>query len=93
MLTSSAVLPVLASAFAQCLCGLICCATSLSTRWTCGPLPCLQCARREPSGHAECLSRKKRAKAIRVDAVRQLVDFIGQTAQAGWRKVIVLHSG
>lgn len=34
---------------------------------------------------------EEEGKAIRVDAVRQLADFMAQTAQQGGRKVVILH--
>src|SRR5690554_7075026 len=37
------------------------------------------------------LFRSEEGKAIRVDAVRQLADFMAQTAQQGGRKVVILH--
>ena len=37
------------------------------------------------------LEPEEEGKAIRVDAVRQLVDFISQTSQQGGRKVVVLQ--
>lgn len=54
---------------------------------------CRACLLREAGSHPDLLllEPEEEGKAIRVDAVRQLVDFIGQTAQQGGRKVIVLH--
>lgn len=54
---------------------------------------CRACQLREAGSHPDLLvlEPEEEGKAIRVDAVRQLVDFMGQTAQQGGRKVIVLH--
>ena len=54
---------------------------------------CRACQLREAGSHPDMLllEPEEEGKAIRVDAVRQLVDFIGQTAQQGGNKVIVLH--
>lgn len=54
---------------------------------------CRACQLREAGSHPDMLvlEPEEEGKAIRVDAVRQLVDFIGQTAQQGGCKVIVLH--
>lgn len=54
---------------------------------------CRSCLLREAGTHPDLLliAPEEEGKAIRVDAVRQLVDFMGQTAQQGGSKVIVLH--
>lgn len=54
---------------------------------------CRSCLLREAGSHPDVLliAPEEEGKAIRVDAIRQLVDFMGQTAQQGGRKVIVLH--
>lgn len=54
---------------------------------------CRSCLLREAGTHPDLLliAPEEEGKAIRVDAIRQLVDFMGQTAQQGGSKVIVLH--
>lgn len=54
---------------------------------------CRSCLLREAGTHPDLLliTPEEEGKAIRVDAIRQLVDFMGQTAQQGGSKVIVLH--
>lgn len=54
---------------------------------------CRSCLLREAGTHPDLLliAPEEEGKAIRVDAVRRLVDFMGQTAQQGGSKVIVLH--
>lgn len=54
---------------------------------------CRSCLLRQAGSHPDLLliEPEEAGKAIRVDAIRQLVDFITQTAQQGGRKVVVLH--
>jgi len=54
---------------------------------------CRSCHLRLAGSHPDLLllEPEEEGKAIRVDAVRQLVDFISQTAQQGGRKVVVLQ--
>lgn len=54
---------------------------------------CRACQLRDAGSHPDMLvlEPEEEGKAIRIDAVRALVDFIGQTAQQGGSKVIVLH--
>jgi len=54
---------------------------------------CRSCLLRQAGSHPDLLSiaPEEQGKAIRVDAIRQLVDFIAQTAQQGGRKVVLLH--
>lgn len=54
---------------------------------------CRACQLREAGSHPDMLvlEPEEEGKAIRVDAVRQLVGFVAQTAQQGGNKVIVLH--
>lgn len=54
---------------------------------------CRSCLLRQAGSHPDLLliEPEEAGKAIRVDAIRQLVDFISQTAQQGGRKVVVLH--
>ena len=54
---------------------------------------CRSCLLRQAGSHPDLLTiaPEEEGKAIRVDAIRQLVDFIAQTAQQGGRKVVVLH--
>lgn len=54
---------------------------------------CRSCMLRQAGSHPDMLllEPEEEGKAIRVDAVRQLVGFITQTAQQGGRKVIILQ--
>lgn len=54
---------------------------------------CRSCQLQRAGSHPDRLviEPEEQGKAIRVDAIRQLSDFIGQTAQQGGRKVIILH--
>ncbi|WP_373185455.1 DNA polymerase III subunit delta' [Halopseudomonas sp.] len=54
---------------------------------------CRSCLLREAGTHPDLLliTPEEEGKAIRVDAIRQLVDFMGQTSQQGGSKVIVLY--
>ncbi|WP_442908953.1 DNA polymerase III subunit delta' [Halopseudomonas sp.] len=54
---------------------------------------CRSCHLRLAGSHPDLLllEPEEEGKAIRVDAVRQLVDFISQTAQQGGRKVVLLR--
>lgn len=54
---------------------------------------CRSCQLRKAGNHPDRLyvGPEEEGKAIRVDAVRQLADFLGQTAQQGGRKVVILH--
>lgn len=54
---------------------------------------CRSCLLREAGTHPDLLliAPEEEGKAIRVDAIRHLVDFMGQTSQQGGSKVIVLH--
>ncbi|PRB82224.1 DNA polymerase III subunit delta' [Pseudomonas sp. MYb185] len=54
---------------------------------------CRSCQLRLAGSHPDRLvvEPEEQGKAIRIDAVRQLADFMGQTAQQGGRKVIILH--
>lgn len=54
---------------------------------------CRNCALRLAGSHPDLLEvmPEEEGKAIRVDAVRHLGDFLAQTAQQGGRKVILLH--
>lgn len=54
---------------------------------------CRSCLLRQAGSHPDVCSvaPEEEGKAIRVDAVRQLGDFISQTAQQGGRKVVVLY--
>lgn len=54
---------------------------------------CRSCLLRQAGSHPDLLliEPEEEGKAIRVDAIRQLVGFISQTAQQGGRKVVVLH--
>ncbi|MFN3581967.1 MAG: DNA polymerase III subunit delta' [Pseudomonas sp.] len=54
---------------------------------------CRTCLLRESGNHPDLLllEPEEAGKAIRVDAVRQLVSFVSQTAQQGGNKVIILH--
>lgn len=54
---------------------------------------CRSCHLRLAGSHPDLLllEPEEEGKAIRVDAVRQLVDFISQTSQQGGRKVVVLQ--
>tara|TARA_R110001592_G_scaffold75380_2_gene228313 strand:+ start:16688 stop:17674 length:987 start_codon:yes stop_codon:yes gene_type:complete len=65
--------------------------TSPSHGMACGR--CRSCLLREAGNHPDLMliTPEEEGKAIRVDAIRQLVDFLGQTAQQGGSKVIVLH--
>lgn len=54
---------------------------------------CRSCLLRKAGSHPDSLliAPEEEGKAIRVDAIRQLGEFIAQTAQQGGRKVVVLH--
>lgn len=54
---------------------------------------CRSCLLQQAGSHPDRLvvEPEEQGKAIRIDAIRQLGDFIGQTAQQGGRKVIILH--
>lgn len=54
---------------------------------------CRSCTLRKAGNHPDRLiiEPEEQGKAIRIDAIRHLSDFIGQTAQQGGRKVIILH--
>lgn len=54
---------------------------------------CRSCLLRKAGSHPDSLliEPEEEGKAIRVDAIRQLADFIGQSAQQGGRKVIILR--
>jgi len=54
---------------------------------------CRSCQLRQAGSHPDRLvvEPEEQGKAIRIDAIRQLADFMGQTAQQGGRKVIILH--
>lgn len=54
---------------------------------------CRSCQLRKAGNHPDRLlvGPEEEGKAIRVDAVRQLADFLGQTAQQGGRKVVILY--
>ncbi|WP_263398674.1 DNA polymerase III subunit delta' [Pseudomonas profundi] len=54
---------------------------------------CRSCLLRKAGTHPDSLliAPEEEGKAIRVDAIRQLGDFIAQTAQQGGRKVVILH--
>lgn len=54
---------------------------------------CRSCHLRQAGSHPDRLvvEPEEQGKAIRIDAIRQLGDFMGQTAQQGGRKVIILH--
>ena len=54
---------------------------------------CRSCLLRKAGSHPDSLliAPEEEGKAIRVDAIRQLGDFIAQTAQQGGRKVVILH--
>ncbi|WP_185266532.1 DNA polymerase III subunit delta' [Halopseudomonas xiamenensis] len=54
---------------------------------------CRSCQLRQAGSHPDRLvvEPEEQGKAIRIDAVRRLADFMGQTAQQGGRKVIILH--
>lgn len=54
---------------------------------------CRSCQLRLAGSHPDRLliEPEEEGKAIRIDAVRQLADFMAQTAQQGGRKVVMLH--
>ena len=54
---------------------------------------CRSCQLRQAGSHPDRLvvEPEEEGKMIRVDTVRQLADFMGQTAQQGGRKVVILH--
>lgn len=54
---------------------------------------CRSCALRLAGSHPDLLEvfPEEEGKAIRVDAIRHLGEFLAQTAQQGGRKVILLH--
>src|SRR5690606_31936472 len=54
---------------------------------------CRSCHLCQAGSHPDRLvvEPEEQGKAIRIDAIRQLGDFMGQTAQQGGRKVIILH--
>lgn len=54
---------------------------------------CRSCQLRLAGNHPDRLvvEPEEEGKAIRIDAIRQLADFMGQTAQQGGRKVVILH--
>lgn len=54
---------------------------------------CRSCALRRAGSHPDFLevAPEEEGKAIRVDAIRQLSEFLAQTAQQGGRKVILLQ--
>lgn len=54
---------------------------------------CRSCQLRLAGTHPDRLlvEPEEAGKAIRIDTVRQLADFMGQTAQQGGRKVVILH--
>ncbi|SDU00609.1 DNA polymerase III subunit delta' [Halopseudomonas salegens] len=54
---------------------------------------CRNCLLAQAGTHPDwlLLEPEETGKMIKVDAVRQLVDFMAQTAQQGGRKIIVLH--
>lgn len=54
---------------------------------------CRSCQLRLAGTHPDRLlvEPEEEGKAIRIDAIRQLADFMGQTAQQGGRKVVILH--
>lgn len=54
---------------------------------------CRSCQLRLAGSHPDRLvvEPEEEGKAIRIDAIRQLTDFMGQTAQQGGRKVVILH--
>ncbi|PKM05341.1 MAG: DNA polymerase III subunit delta' [Gammaproteobacteria bacterium HGW-Gammaproteobacteria-6] len=54
---------------------------------------CRSCLLRLAGSHPDLLviEPEEEGKGIKVDAIRQLVDFIGQTAQQGGRKLVLLH--
>lgn len=54
---------------------------------------CRSCQLRLAGSHPDRLliEPEEEGKAIRVDAVRKLADFMAQTAQQGGRKVVMLH--
>ncbi|SDS35602.1 DNA polymerase III, delta prime subunit [Halopseudomonas xinjiangensis] len=54
---------------------------------------CRSCLLRQAGSHPDVLTvvPEEEGKAIRVDSVRQLGDFIAQTAQQGGRKIVLLH--
>lgn len=54
---------------------------------------CRSCRLRQAGSHPDRLvvGPEEEGKVIRVDTVRQLADFMGQTAQQGGRKVVILY--
>ena len=54
---------------------------------------CRSCLLRQAGSHPDLLliEPEEEGKGIKVDAIRELVDFIGQTAQQGGRKLVLLH--
>jgi len=54
---------------------------------------CRSCQLRLAGTHPDRLlvEPEEEGKAIRIDTIRQLSDFLGQTAQQGGRKVVILH--
>lgn len=54
---------------------------------------CRSCQLRLAGNHPDRLlvAPEEEGKAIRIDAIRQLTDFMVQTAQQGGRKVVILH--
>jgi DNA polymerase III subunit delta' len=76
--------------FAQAFAALLLCLTPVQGL-ACGR--CRSCLLRHAGSHPDLLqvTPEEEGKAIRVDAIRHLGDFLAQTAQQGGRKVIFLH--
>lgn len=76
--------------FAEAFAGYLLCLKPESSR-ACGQ--CRSCQLRKAGSHPDRLvvEPEDQGKAIRIDVIRQLADFMGQTAQQGGRKVVILH--
>lgn len=76
--------------FAEAFAAYLLCLKPESSR-ACGQ--CRSCQLRQAGSHPDRLvvEPEEQGKAIRIDVIRQLADFMGQTAQQGGRKVVILH--